>query len=103
MAIEAIGAAAMQGANAPMQSTVRQIELMPAGSSFGSNGASAASLNRVSAPDAGVQVRFQDAMARSNMVSAGETAAVPAPVKGLFDALDQINAGKIGFRLCHNI
>ena len=90
MAVEAIGAAALQGANAPMQSPIRQIDMLPAGASMGQSG-SAASVNRVSAPDAGVQVRFQDAMARTNLGTINGTSNVPAPVKGLFDALDHIN------------
>jgi hypothetical protein len=91
MAIEAIGAVAMQAANAPTQAGVRQIELMPAGSNMMGGSGSAASVSQVSVPDASVQVRFQDAMARSSLQGVGDGSAVPAPVKGIFDALDQIN------------
>jgi hypothetical protein len=89
MAIEAIGAAAMQGAQAPATQGVRFIDLAPPGAGSGDMGS--AGVTKAAASDTGVQVRFRDAMARTNVAHAPKGADVPTPVKGLFDALDQIN------------
>jgi hypothetical protein len=43
-----------------------------------------------SAGDPGISVKFAEAMNRANQIAPGDTA-IGGPVKGMFDALDQIN------------
>jgi hypothetical protein len=43
-----------------------------------------------SAGDPGISVKFAEAMNRANQIASGDTA-IGGPVKGMFDALDQIN------------
>jgi hypothetical protein len=42
------------------------------------------------AGDAGISVKFAEAMSRANQFSPGDTS-IGGPAKGMFDALDQIN------------
>lgn len=92
MAVEAIGAIAMEGAGGMAKGGVRTIDLLPPGSDVGMSPVTRTT--SATTPGAEVQVRFQEAMGRSSAAApaaAAQSDGVPAPVKGLFDALDKIN------------